>query len=131
MKDPQAQQPGADGVDGGGPTDNPFGDGPAQGPAEEPSGKQFNFFGLRNSEPPLQPKNVGQQLDMAAEWYEHLFTGFLKQSESGGTEAWMHYVVAAVLLADNELGILEDSEREEVSEKADEWDHPGPEGEEP
>jgi hypothetical protein len=43
----------------------------------------------------------------------------------------MHYVVATVLLADNELGLLDESEREEVSEKADEWDHPEPEEREP
>jgi hypothetical protein len=122
MEPSEQQEPGA----GGGQADSPFASAPGQnateGPQEAEAGKEFNWFGLRNSEPPLHPRNVGDQLDVAAEWYEHLFTGFLKQSESGNTEAWMHYVMAAVLLADNEMGLLSEEDREEIAEEADGWD---------
>lgn len=89
--------------------------------------KPFNIWGLRNSEPQIEPSQIGRQLDMAAEWYEHLFTMFLKASESGAPEAWMHGVVAVVLLADEEFGIFdEDVDQDDLFGEAERGD--GPEG---
>lgn len=112
-----AQQP-ADGAAGQGPPDSPFGDQEPGAPPESAPQKAMNYWGLRNTEPHLEPRNVGRQLDLAAEWYEHLFCGFMKQSSSGGTEAWMHYVVALLLLADRELGLLTQEERDELDDRA-------------
>jgi len=96
MKDPTE-------AEGGGPG-HPF-ESSAAGPPPEgaESGKAMNIWGLRNSTPGVTPETVGRELDMAADWYEHLFCGFMKQSSSDGAEAWMHYVMAMILLADNEL----------------------------
>jgi len=49
----------------------------------------------------------------------------LKQSGSEAAEAWQHYIIAMILLADREYGLLSDEEREEMEseqENADAWD---------
>jgi len=99
---------------------------PQQGPQPEPEsdGKAFDLWGLRNSEPRVSPADVGRQMDLQADWWEHLFCGFLKQSGSEAAEAWQHYVISMLLLADREYGILDEGEREEVEEAADDWDVP-------
>jgi hypothetical protein len=91
----------------------------------EPDGKAFDLWGLRNSEPRLDPHEVGRSLSLDVEWYQHLFCGFLKQSGSEAAEAWQHYIIAMILLADREYGLLSDEEREEMEseqENADAWD---------
>lgn len=72
-------------------------------PQEEP--KAFNVFGLRNDTPPVTPSSIGEQLDLAAEWWEHLACGFAKQRNSENPEAWEHYVLAAILFG-REAGLL-------------------------
>lgn len=77
---------------------DPFGEDPA-GPGEEVQQEpEFNPWGLRNTDPPVTPAEVGQEMDVGADWHDHLFCGFIKQSGGSGTEAWMHYVMAVVLL---------------------------------
>jgi hypothetical protein len=67
---------------------------------EEPDAEATGeWWGLRNSEPPVTPAEVGTQLDIEAEWWQHLGAGFIKQTGAGGTEAWMHYAMALMLLA--------------------------------
>lgn len=102
----------------GQPMDNPFD--PTPGPQAPPEGEQkaFNLYGLRNSEPAINPRQVGDELALDVEWWQHLFAGFIKQSNSSGTEAWMHYVVAGILLADSELQLLDDGDREAVEDEA-------------
>jgi hypothetical protein len=100
--------------------DSPFGG--AQEPSESPQpeaeagGKAFDFWGLRNSQPAVSPSEIGYQMDLQADWWEHLFCGFLKQSGSEAAEAWQHYVISLILLADREYGLLSDDEREELEE---------------
>jgi hypothetical protein len=97
--------------------DDPFA--PAGGQGVAPGeGKAFNYMGLRNSDPPISPYDVGHELALDVEWWQHLFAGFIKQSNSSGTEAWMHYVVAAILLADSELNLMDAEDREEMTEDA-------------
>jgi hypothetical protein len=103
----------------GDPADEPIGSGPAADPG--PS-KQFNYWGLRNSEPPISPREVGRDLDLNVDWWQHLFTGFFKQSGSDSAEAWQHYVISMILLVDQEHGILDDDGRDELEEQTDEWD---------
>lgn len=124
------RQPGDQQQAGGGIGDpGPFG-GAGPDPRGEPHPgpeKPFNIWGLRNSEPQIEPSQIGRQLDMAAEWYEHLFTMFLKASESGAPEAWMHGVVAIVLLADAEFGIFDEGvDQDDLFGEADRGD--GPDG---
>jgi hypothetical protein len=91
----------------------------------EDDGKAFDLWGLRNSEPRLDPHEVGRSLSLDVEWYQHLFCGFLKQSGSEAAEAWQHYIIAMILLADREYGLLSEEEREEMEseqENADAWD---------
>jgi len=91
-------------------------------PEPEPQ-KQFDYWGLRNSSPPVRPADVGRDLDLDADWYEHLFTGFLKQSGAEAAEAWQHYVISMLLLADQEYGILDDADKEDLEDAADDdWD---------
>jgi len=117
MNDPQQQyeQP-----------QSPFEEGPSQdpqGPPEQES-KAFDLWGLRNSQPHVTPAEIGHQLDLTAKWYEHLFCGFLKQSNSDAAEAWQHYVIAIILLADQEIGLLSEDDREAIAEESDEWEMP-------
>ena len=99
----------------GPPNEEPAGDPVDPGPDPEP-GKQFNWYGLRNSDPPISPSQIGRDLDLGADWWEHLFTGFLKQSGAEAAEAWQHYVISVILLVDQEHGILDDTEREDLEE---------------
>ena len=105
--------------------DSPFG--PSEGPTQEPqpepepAGKSFDLWGLRNSSPPVTPSEIGYQLDLSADWWEHMFCGFLKQSNSDAAEAWQHYVIAGVLLVDQQYGLLDDSDREAIEERQDGW----------
>jgi len=97
--------------------------GPEPEPEPEPGGKSFDYWGLRNSSPPVRPADVGRDLDLDADWYEHLFTGFLKQSGAEAAEAWQHYVISMLLLADQEYGILDDTDKEDLEDAAgDDWD---------
>ena len=93
-------------------------------PDAEPSGKAFDLWGLRNSTPAVTPSEIGYQLDLNAEWYEHLFCGFLKQSNSDAAEAWQHYVIAGILLVDREYGLLSDEDREAIEDTED-WGESG------
>jgi hypothetical protein len=114
------------------PTDSPFAEGPEStahedlgGEQLEDDGKAFDVWGLRNSQPSISPQEVGRELDLDVEWYQHMFVGMLKQSNSDGAEAWMHYVVSMVLLADNQYGFLSDDEREDLEDEqpnGDKWD---------
>lgn len=120
MMDPNdAPQDGVHDGDGGQPMDNPFGPAPGGQAPPEAEQKAMNYWGLRNSEPAVSPYDVGNELALDVEWWQHLFAGFIKQSNSTGTEAWMHYVVAAILLADSELQLFDEEEREELEEEAD------------
>jgi hypothetical protein len=98
---------------------------PADEPAEGPNNTAMNWFGLRNSEPDVKPDDVAGSLDLAASWTDHLLVGFLKQTGGEGTEAWMHYVISMILLADREHGLLSDEEREGLEDEqpnGDKWD---------
>jgi len=100
-------------------------EGPEPNPEPEPEpeqSKSFDYWGLRSSEPPINPREVGRDLDLDVEWYEHLFTGFLKQSGAEAAEAWQHYVISMLLLADQEYNILGEDGKEDLEEAADEWD---------
>jgi hypothetical protein len=108
--------------------DSPFEAGPESADHEdlgepEQQRKAFDMFGLRNSQPAISPRDVGRELDLDVEWYQHLFVGFMKQSDSDGAEAWMHHVIAMILLADTQYHFLSEGERDELeSEQPDEWD---------
>lgn len=71
------------------------------------------WWGLRNTEPSIPPQEVGQHLDLEAEWWQHLGTGFIKQSGAAGSEAWMHYTMAIVLLLVEIADLDEDSDDDE------------------
>jgi len=73
-------------------TDNPFAE------TVEETNHENTYWGLRNTEPAITPEDVGRELDINAEWWQHLGAGFIKQSSSGGVEAWQHYVVAAIVI---------------------------------
>lgn len=88
--------------------DSPDAD-PGHPPGGEPDAGQL--WGLRNTEPPVTPGEIGQQLDVHAAWHEHMACGFIKQSSSGGTEAWMHYAMAAMLL------VIQLQDRQPVTEE--------------
>lgn len=112
-----------------GMSESPFADDPA-GPADDPIGpdpdpapdaKKYDLWGLRSDRPDVSPHEVGRQLDLEADWYEHLFCGLLKQSGSGVAEAWQHHLIAVVLLVDSEYGILDDDARDELDDERDEW----------
>lgn len=110
--------------------DSPFAEGPEstahedlEGEPLEDDGKAFDVWGLRNSQPRVDPHEVGRSLSLDVEWYQHLFCGFLKQSGSEAAEAWQHYVIALILLVDREYGVLTEQEREDLeSEQNDGWD---------
>jgi hypothetical protein len=89
----------------GGPTDGPppggFADPgankeSAHGPSMDSAGDPF--YGLRNSEPPISPSEIGHQLDLNAAWWQHYGCGFVKQSNSDGIEAWQHYLMGTAIL---------------------------------
>lgn len=90
------------GLDAGPPPEafDPSGDGDQteSGPTDGTESEPDKWWGLRRSEPPIAPRDVGHQLDVQADWWQHLGCGFIKQSGSGGAEAWMHYLMAAFLL---------------------------------
>lgn len=92
--------------------DEPPTGGPEPEPEPEPerSGKAFNYLNLRSSEPDIDPYKAGSDLDLDAGPYAHLITGLVKQSGSTGSEAWMHYIVCAVLILDGETLFSEDTE---------------------
>jgi len=102
----------------GGPADEPIGPDPAADPG--PS-KAYDLWGLRSDQPNVSPQNVGHQLDLQADWWEHMFCGFLKQSGSDVAEAWQHHIIALVLLVDTEYNILDDDGRDELEDQTDEW----------
>lgn len=112
--------------------DSPFEAGPEStahedldGSQLEDDGKAFDVWGLRNSQPRVDPHEVGRSLSLDVEWYQHLFCGFLKQSGSEAAEAWQHYIIAMILLADREYGLLSEKEREDLEqegEQGDKWD---------
>jgi hypothetical protein len=114
------------------PTDSPFAEGPEStahedlgGEQLEDDGKAFDVWGLRNSQPRVDPHEVGRSLSLDVEWYQHLFCGFLKQSGSEAAEAWQHYIIAMILLADREYGLLSEKEREDLEDEqpnGDAWD---------
>lgn len=66
--------------------------------AEAEGGQHGIFEMLRSTEPPVNPQEIGQELDIRAEWWEHLGCFFIKASGSRGTEAWMHLPAAAIIL---------------------------------
>lgn len=99
-----------DGSDGGADGGGDGGDGGA-GPMDD------KYWGLRNTEPSdLTPEEVGRQLDLEAEWWQHLGTGFIKQTGGGGAEAWMHYVMALFLLVAHIFDALPEEEGSDGSE---------------
>jgi hypothetical protein len=114
------------------PTDSPFAEGPESTAHEDLAGegfeddsKAFDVWGLRNSQPRVDPHEVGRSLSLDVEWYQHLFCGFLKQSGSEAAEAWQHYIIAMILLADREYGLLSEKEREDLEDEqpnGDAWD---------
>jgi hypothetical protein len=53
---------------------------------------------LRSTEPQISPEEVGRQLDIGAEWWQHYGAGFIKSTGSDGTEAWMHFVMGTAVL---------------------------------
>lgn len=53
----------------------------------------------RSTTPAVTPAEVGQELDIGAEWWEHLLCMGHKASGTEGTEAWMHGVMALILLS--------------------------------
>ena len=68
----------------------------AEGAAEGTNSAEW--FGLRNTQPPVGPGEIGKQLDWGAEWWQHLAAGMVKQAPgSDGIEAWQHYVIALMI----------------------------------
>lgn len=85
----------------GGPPPGGFGGEEAVEEAAEEAteASEGGLWGLRNTEPAVAPQEVGRQLDLEADWWQHMAAGFIKQSSAEGTEAWMHYAMGGVLLA--------------------------------
>lgn len=105
------------------PTGDPMGSGvPGDEPIEPSSSKAYDLWGLRSDTPNISPQNVGEQLDLGADWWEHMMCGLLKQSGSDVAEAWQHHIIAMVLLADSEWGILDNDDREEIDEETGAFD---------
>lgn len=109
------------------PTDSPFAEGPESTAHEdldesqlEDNGKAFDVWGLRNAEPRIDPHDVGRELSLDVEWYQHLFCGFLKQSGSEAAEAWQHYVISLILLIDRQYNLLSDEERDDLEQESEE-----------
>jgi hypothetical protein len=112
-----------------GPADSPFEDPPDTGPPDSEPGsdpgmgdgsKAYDFWGLRSDSPDVSPSDVGDQLDLTADWWEHLFCGLLKQSGSDVAEAWQHHLIASILLLDEQYGILDpDDDRGDDAAAAD------------
>jgi len=88
---------------------------------------------LRSSEPQVSPQEIGRQLDVGAEWWQHYGAGFTKMSGSDGTEAWMNFVVGTALLVlsmtDAGEGEGEEAARDSESEGAGADARPEPDGE--
>jgi len=99
-----------------------------QGPEPEPeqdTGKAFNYLNLRSSEPDINPRKAGADLDLDAGPYAHLVTGLVKQSGSTGSEAWMHYIIAMILILDGETLFEGDNEPETDERTAVDFDNEG------
>lgn len=80
---------------------------PGSNPTPTPTPtKPFNFWGLRNTDGDISPTDLGESLDLEAGPWAHVLAGFAKQTGAGGVEAWMHYVVAIVLIVDPEGEVL-------------------------
>lgn len=97
---------------------------PGKEPVEEP--KAFNVLGLRNDTPAVTPSLIGEQLDLAAEWWEHLACGFSKQRSSENPEAWEHYVLAAILFGREAGMIPEEVDWDDVGDADDSSDDDTP-----
>lgn len=93
--------------DASGPPPAAFGSEPAadSDPADAAQDSAGEWWGLRNTEPAVTPSQVGADLDVHADWWQHLGAGFMKQSGSGGAEAWMHYVMGVALLVADGLDV--------------------------
>lgn len=82
--------------------EDPFGTG--GGESQEQAGgiadedKPFNFLNLRSTRPEDALQQVKGQVDFDAKWYEHIAAMLLKQSSGDGVEAWVHGIIAIVIL---------------------------------
>jgi hypothetical protein len=81
------------------------------------SGKPSWYQMARSSEPDVRPADVRGKLDVGASWHEHLTVAFVKATNSGGVEAWMHAVLAMFLSvrAQNSSSEQADVEEDETS----------------
>lgn len=100
------------------PTDGP--DGPEAEPGPEPGpkpghnqsipgsepNKPFNWLNLRSSKPAVDPSSVSHELDLQAGPWAHVVCGLMKQTGADGPEAWTHYLLAFLLLLDDDLGLI-------------------------
>lgn len=107
----------ADDVDDAG---NPFEDvDMGDGPDADATPDREGLYGmLRSSEPPVTPEEIGRELDIGAEWWQHYGAAFVKMTGSSGTEAWMHLVMGTALLLlgtgdDDSEGIMPAPDNEE------------------
>lgn len=67
---------------------------------------------LRSTHPPVTPEQVGQELDLGAEWWQHFGAGMMKMSGSDGTEAWMHFASGIVVILAQYMGEAEQQQEQ-------------------
>jgi hypothetical protein len=97
------------------------------GTGPEPAGKAFNYLNLRSDTPDISPHKAGGDLDLDAGPYAHVITGLIKQSGSTGSEAWMHYVVAILLVLEGE-DLFTDDGSDETGNDLQDFQNPENEG---
>lgn len=100
---------------------------PGPEPEPEPDRKAFNYLNLRSDTPDISPHKAGGDLDLDAGPYAHVITGLIKQSGSTGSEAWMHYVVAVLLVLEGE-DLFTDDGSDETGNDLQDFQNPENEG---